>query len=354
MFISYHMELLAIAFAGVGMLGYGFSSVRAALGGAKSKYVSKNKEGVSVATPLMDLSDAAVVLRVVCKPRSDPLAINSTLDGLLLTAAALKAEERTVSLEVLGATESFTYTPPSTSTVDVTLLNMPFEAARTRSQIQPKDLVVTLPWGLRPTPDALKSLLIQASNKAVVAFPLSVDGTEAALPSLGTLAELNFIAPARRPCVLVGSAGLQQKLPSTTTFAALEHGTHESEFLRHAQKGLTPRGCVIATPSLGAYLSRRLSYVKRATVCYSQGEKSGEAFRAFCECAFHFGFFLALVVVIGTPVHLFYSPGNYCNFYWSNQCTNGEVMGLSLNRVVMTFICAVYSGWVFRTLFVGV
>lgn len=94
--------------------------------------------------------------------------------------------------------------------VEVTVLNMPFEAARTRSQIQPKDLVVTLPVGTRMAKGAatLSALLAHASatQTQVVAFPLAVDGTAEALPSLGSLAELNFIAPKRRPCLLVGSA----------------------------------------------------------------------------------------------------------------------------------------------------
>lgn len=99
-------------------------------------------------------------------------------------------------------------TATTASGVEVTVLNMPFEAARTRSQIQPKDLVVTLPVGTRMAEGAktLSALLAHASATQVVAFPLAVDGTAEALPSLGSLAELNFIAPKRRPCLLVGSA----------------------------------------------------------------------------------------------------------------------------------------------------
>ena len=61
-------------------------------------------------------------------------------------------------------------------------------------------------------------------------LPLAVDGTAEALPSLGSLAELNFIGPKRRPCVLVGSTRYvltihhtTRPLPRPFPFAACTH-----------------------------------------------------------------------------------------------------------------------------------
>lgn len=331
------------------------------------------------------------------------------------------------------------------------MLNMPFEAARTRSQIQPKDLVVTLPVGTRMAKGAatLSALLAHASATQVVAFPLAVDGTAEALPSLGSLAELNFIAPKRRPCLLVGSArygrhvtsvragqdacrpqhtpsvmltsltprSLTHKLSSTATFSALEHGTEASGALKLASS--TPKGgnawAHHATPSLSSYMARRLAFTRRASLNYTGAcvdappttrslpaclrlmarhytngaqpipnkqtgvQKVGEATRLLLEAFFHLGFVLSFILIVGTPVsmcvrscvpleishrvggahpltiffflcfsvhpkHSYYTPGNYCNFYWSNQCTNGQNMGTSLPRFIATCIAACYTG----------
>jgi len=318
--ISTLMEFVAIGLAGLGLIGFISSLVKGAVSGSSSSSSGGSQ---------VDLSeeDSAVVLRVICKVDTPAKAITQTLDGLVKVAAALKKEHptKTLALEVVGAAESYNYTlPPSLppSTLDITLLNMPFEAARTRSQIQPKDLIISLPVGARlGSSSALLRLLSKASSKSVVAFPLTVDGSDDVLPSLGTLAELNFQTPlSRRPCLLVGSASLQQKLTSTTTFAALEHGTHPSEYLSLApvaSPSLPPSlGAYYTTPSLGSYLGRRRAFVKRATVGWVWGEKTAEALRLVCEGAFHLAFVVALAVVIGTPVHLYYAPGNYCNFYW--------------------------------------
>jgi peptidoglycan/LPS O-acetylase OafA/YrhL len=323
--ISTLMEFVAVGLAGLGVIGYGANLIKGAVSGnGSSSTSSRNK---------VDLSeeDSAVVLRVICKVDTPAKAITQTLDGLVKVAAALKNEHptKTLALEVIGAAEPYNYTlPPSLppSTLDITLLNMPFEAARTRSQIQPKDLVISLPVGARlGSSSALLRLLSQASNKSVIAVPLTVDGSDDVLPSLGTLAELNFQSPlSRRPCLLVGSASLQQKLTSTTTFAALEHGTHSSEYLSLApvsSSSLPPSlGAYYTTPSLGSYLGRRRAFVKRATVGWAWGEKTAEALRLVCEGAFHLAFVVAWAVVVGTPVHIYYAPGNYCNFYWYVVC----------------------------------
>jgi hypothetical protein len=212
----------------------------------------------AAAEPLALSEDAAVVLRLVCKPTSRPQNILLTLESLakarppsplylgplclslhsasfpLLTAThpititptpthqaaeGLKAEQRSVQIEVVGAPSAFTHPATTAGGVEVTLLNMPFEAARTRSQIQPKDTVVTLPVGARLADGAttLKTLLAHASASATVAFPLAVDGTPEALPSLGSLAELNFIGPKRRPCALVGSARYDTRHPTLSS-----------------------------------------------------------------------------------------------------------------------------------------
>lgn len=110
-------------------------------------------------------------------------------------------------------------------------------------------------------------------------------------------------------------------------------------------------------------------------------QKAGEATRLLLEAFFHLGFVLSFILIVGTPVsmcvpsffipaadghpthplthyshspppfspfhhppHSYYTPGNYCNFYWSNQCTNGQNMGTSLPRFIATCIAACYTG----------
>ena len=315
--ISSRMEFVAIVLSGLGILGFIASLIKRAMSHSAS---DRNR---------LDLSeeDSAVILRIVCKATTPSRAISQTLDGLVKIASALKQEHptKTFAVEVVGAATFYSYDIPSSlppSSLDITLLNMPFDAARTRSQIQPKDLVISLPVGARlGSSSALLRLLAMASSKTVVAFPLAIDGSDDALPSLGTLAELNFHSPlSRRPCLLVGSASLQQRLSSNTTFAALEHGTLSSEYLSvapAASPSLPPSlGVYHTTASLNSYLGRRRAFVKRATVGWVWESKMMEAVRFVCEGALHLSFVLALAVVIGTPVHTYYAPGNYCNFYW--------------------------------------
>lgn len=134
-------------------------------------------------------------------------------------------------------------------------------------------------------------------------------------------------------------------MTSTTTFSALEHGAPASEYLQIASEtspavwGKT----AFATPSLTAYINRRLSFAKRASVNFTKAEKTAESFRLLLESAFHFGFVLAMVLIIATPVHIFYFPGNYCNFYWSNTCTNGMPLLLNVFRAICTVAASLYT-----------
>lgn len=139
---------------------------------------------------------------------------------------------------------------------------------------------------------------------------------------------------------------LTHALSSTVTAAALEHGTTDddsSTTLKPAPKTHTA-WAHHATSSLGAYIARRLAFTCRASLYYTPLEKAGEAARLLLESFFHLGFVLAVMLIIGTPVSLYYTPGNYCNFYWSDQCTNGQNIGNSLPRFVATCVAAVYTG----------
>ncbi|TFJ81957.1 hypothetical protein NSK_006625 [Nannochloropsis salina CCMP1776] len=355
--ISDIIEYAAMGLAALGLLGY----VLSYLGNASKVFSQPGQRP----TRNVDLSDveSAVVLRVVCRSYTPADEITATLNRLIDVASELKTQypSKTIALEVVGAAGTYDYTLPASlppSSLDVTLLNMPFEAARSRSQTQPQDVIISLPVGARlGSASAILRILSHASSKAVVAFSLGVDGSDEVLPSLGTLAELNFQAPlSRRPCLLVGTAALHRKLSSYATFAALEHGTPGSDLLilAPAPSSSLPLslGTFHSTPSLTAHLARRRAFLKRATVDWTSTEMAVEAFRLLCESAFHLGFVLAFAVVIGTPVHIVYAPGNYCNFYWSNQCTNGVAEGMYLSRVIMTCICAIYTtGFFARFLF---
>lgn len=195
----------------------------------------------------------------------------------------------------------------------------------------------------RLTLEALRRVIRHVSQDPaqVNLFTLDIDGSDQALPSLGTLAELSPFTNAPRPSLIACTFTNDQTLMASSLVAAIHHGAVE-EGLRHSCKLSTNHAVcgLYTTPSLPAYVRRRLASITHASSCSWEW-----ALQLATEAATHFTFLLSTLLLIGTPIHESYGRGSYCSAYRElMKCQYGAVRGFHHQRIFPALLGAAYSG----------